>query len=302
MIGQILPIFLDVIMPVFALVLIGYLVGPRLRLEASTLSRVSYYVFVPAFVFDIVSEAEVSLSAAARMVAYILVLYTVCALLGFGIAKALGRSRKMAAAYVLIAAFSNAGNFGLSLISFRLGEAALMPGTVYFLALVVVGFVIGVGAASWAEGAGLGAVASVLKTPALLALLPAAFFGITEIEIPLFLARTVGLLRDAMIPVMLVTLGVQLAEVDNVRFSGDVVAASAVRLVASPLLGALLVGPFGLSGLARSAGIIQASMPVAVLSSIIAIEYDVVPDFVTTSVLFSTLASLFTLTAVLLWV
>ncbi|MGM0675299.1 MAG: AEC family transporter, partial [Spirochaetota bacterium] len=49
----------------------------------------------------------------------------------------------------------------------------------------------------------------------------------------------------------------------------------------------------------RGAGILQSSMPTAVLASIIAIEYDLLPEFVTEVVLFSTLASLVTLTLVM---
>ena len=67
-------------------------------------------------------------------------------------------------------------------------------------------------------------------------------------------------------------------------------------------LAAILAIPFGLSGLPQSTGIIQASMPAAVLTVIIAIEYDLVPGLVTTTVLFSTLASLVTVTLVLAWV
>ena len=43
----------------------------------------------------------------------------------------------------------------------------------------------------------------------------------------------------------------------------------------------------------------QAAMPAAVLTSIIALEYDLLPDFVTRTVLFSTLASVVTLTLIL---
>jgi hypothetical protein len=54
-----------------------------------------------------------------------------------------------------------------------------------------------------------------------------------------------------------------------------------------------------LSGIQIRSGILQAGMPVAVLGSIIAIEYDIIPEFVTTAVLFSTVVSLLTLTILL---
>jgi predicted permease len=167
------------------------------------------------------------------------------------------------------------------------------------MVLTVIGFTIGVAGASWARGGALRAVTSVFKTPSLLACLPAAFFSVTNVEVPLFFSRIVGLLADAMIPVMLVTLGVQLAEVGRPQINRDVVAASAVRLLGGPILAAILAIPFGLMGLQRSTGILQASMPAAVLTVIIALEYGLVPGLVTTTVLFSTLLSLVTLTVVL---
>ncbi|MGB5049088.1 MAG: AEC family transporter, partial [Caldilineaceae bacterium] len=81
--------------------------------------------------------------------------------------------------------------------------------------------------------------------------------------------------------------------------SADMFIASGVRLLGGPLLALLLVIPFGLTGLERGAGILQASMPSAVLASIIALEHDLLPDFVTPTVLLSTLLSLVTLTGLM---
>jgi hypothetical protein len=61
----------------------------------------------------------------------------------------------------------------------------------------------------------------------------------------------------------------------------------------------LLAVPFGLTGIERGAGVLQASMPVAILASFIALQHDLIPEFVTTTVLFSTLASVVTLTVML---
>jgi predicted permease len=297
---QLISIFVNVVAPVFAVVLTGYLIGPRLGLEVRTLSRVSYYVFMPAFVFHVISEAEVQAAVLGQMTIYISTVYIAVALLGFAVAKGLKRPPEIVGMYVLIAAFSNSGNFGLSMVAFRFGEAALVPATIYFIILTVIGFAIGVAAASWARGGALGAITSVFKTPSLLAVVPAALFSTTNFEVPLFFSRITGLLADAMIPVMLVTLGVQLAEVGKPRVTLDVAMASAVRLLGGPILAAILAILFGLSGLERSTGILQASMPAAVLTVIIALEYDLVPGLVTTTVLFSTLVSLITLTIVLM--
>jgi malate permease and related proteins len=101
-----------------------------------------------------------------------------------------------------------------------------------------------------------------------------------------------------MIPTMVVALGCQLAASGIPRPNLDMAVASGVRLIGGPLLAFALAIPFGLAGLERSVGILQASMPAAVLVSIIAYENDLLPEFVTATVLFSTLASVLTLTIV----
>jgi hypothetical protein len=107
------------------------------------------------------------------------------------------------------------------------------------------------------------------------------------------------LLGSAMIPIMIVALGVQLSGIGVPRLNRDMLVAGALRLVGAPLIAVVLAMPFGLSGLERSIGIIQSAMPSAVLASIIAFENDLLPEFVTATVLFSTLASVVTLTVIL---
>ena len=301
-IGGIFLVFLNVVTPVFILVVIGYFVGPRLKIDARSLSRTAYFVFIPAFVFNIISEAKIDSELALQMLSFILVAQIAVALLGFLVGKALRQSREITAAFVLIATFGNVGNFGLPLIVFRLGETARIFATVYFVATVFISFVICVGVASWARSGGVTAVFSVFKTPALIALIPALVFNITDVEVPIFLSRLSGLLGQAMIPVMLITLGVQMGEIPKIKISFNVFAASTVRLIGGPVLALLIVPYFGLEGLERSTGILQAAMPAAVLASIIALEYKLLPEFVTTTVLFSTLYSVLTLTVILTFI
>jgi predicted permease len=296
---QLLTIFLNVLTPVFALILVGYLAGPILRLEARTLSRFAYFILTPAFVFDVLSTATIQAALAARMTIYIVVVHLGCALAGFAVARLLGRSAQMAAAYVLIAVFANVGNFGLPIVQFAMGKEALAAATVYFLAIMAVSFVVGVAAANWSRGGGLGATAAVFKTPALIALPPALLFNWLHIPLPLVVSRPVALLAGALIPTMLVALGAQLAAAGIPRPNLDMALASAVRLLVGPALALALAAPFGLAGVERGVGVLQASMPAAVLASIIALENDLLPEFVTTTVLFSTLASIVTLTLVL---
>lgn len=302
MIAALLSIFFDVIAPVFTLVLIGYLIAGRLELEARTLSRYAYYLLVPAFVFDVLSSARLSAAEALTMIGYGLAIQVLAVLLAFLVARGLRRPPEMIAAFVLLVSFPNVGNFGFPIIEFHLGSEALALATIYFLVMMISGFVVGVGAAAWVHGGRLGAVVAVLRTPAILAVIPALLVNMADVTLPLALSRVTGLLGAAMVPTMLVTLGVQIRGMKRSPVGVDMVLASGVRLIGGSLIALALALPFALGGLVRDVGVIQASMPSAVLTSLIAIEHDLLPQFVTSTVLFSTLASVVTLTLVLTFV
>lgn len=195
-----LSIFLDVLLPVFTLVLIGYFAGPRLHLEVRSLSRVAYYILTPAFIFNIFSDAALEVNLAVRMALYAIVVAACCVVLAVMIAQLLRQGPEMAAAYALVAAFANVGNFGLPIIQFKMGEEALVPASFYFLVLSNFGFAVGVMAATWHKGGGLGALSALVKTPAILAVIPAVAVNVLDVPLPLFLDRAVGLLAAAMIP------------------------------------------------------------------------------------------------------
>ncbi len=293
-------VFLNVIMPVFGIVILGYLLGGRLDLKAQTLNRVAYYVFAPAFIFHAISGSQIPFAHTLRMVCFIVAAHLAVSLVACGIGCVLRRSREIIAAFIMIAVFGNVGNFGLAVIRFGLGDAAITPATIYFVVIVIVAFTISVGAAGWARGGGSGALMGVLKTPVLWATIPAIIVAQGNIPMPLMLSRMIGLLAEAMIPVMLFALGLQLLEQRKLYFSVDIVVASSIRLLLAPALAAMLAVPFALHHPDSAPGILQAGMPAAIFVAIIAKEYDVVPEFVTTAVLFTTLASLVTLTGIML--
>lgn len=296
---QLLSIFLNVLVPVFALVLVGYVFGPRLELEGRTLSRLAYFILTPAFVFNILSRTRIEAALAGRMVAFITLVYAITIVVAFVAARLLRRPAPMTAAYVMIAAFGNVGNFGLPIIQFAEGPEALGIATVYFLANLVLAFVVCVTAANFSRGISLAMAGQVFRTPALIALAPALAVNWAGIALPEVVARPLELLSGAMIPVMLIVLGAQLAAAGMPRLSGDMLLSSGVRLLVGPAVAFATVGWFALPELERNVGILQCSMPTAVLVSIIAMENRLLPEFVTATVLFSNLVSIVTLAIVL---
>jgi hypothetical protein len=119
------------------------------------------------------------------------------------------------------------------------------------------------------------------------------------LELPLPLFRAVKLLSQAALPVMLIVLGLQLSEVHQLQNVRLVTAAAIFQLLSGVGIGLLMASLIGLSGPARQAAIAEAAMPTAVITTIIAVEYDIDPAFVTGVVLITTLLSPLTLTPLL---
>ena len=64
----------------------------------------------------------------------------------------------------------------------------------------------------------------------------------------------------------------------------------------APLIALGLTALLGVTGAARQSAVILSSMPVAVITTILALEFELDPEFVTSAVFLSTIASPLTLT------
>ena len=104
---------------------------------------------------------------------------------------------------------------------------------------------------------------------------------------------------NAAIPSMLLLMGLQF---HNISWQGQwraVSLASGLRLLVAPILAIGISVLFRFHGAARQAAILELAMPTAVLSTVLATEYDVEPAFVTSVVFITTILSPFTLTPLL---
>jgi hypothetical protein len=299
MVSQILPIFLNVVTPVFALILTAYLLGGRFGIQSRSLSRTSYYLLVPAFVFNVLSQVKIDAVIAFRMMLAIVLVYMVTGLLGWTMARAMGRSKEIATAFLMTCIFGNVGNYGLALTKFCLGPDSMESATIYMLSTNTFSFFCCVMAAGWLKGGSTGALRDLVKTPGITIVPLALVFPAAGIEPPIMLVRIAGLLGDAMIPVLLLALGLQLKEAGKLKLDKDVFLVSMIRLIAGPAIAFAVIPLVGLSGIDASAGILQSAMPSAVLTAIIAMENDVAPAFVTSVICVSTLLSLISLTIVM---
>jgi predicted permease len=176
------------------------------------------------------------------------------------------------------------------------GREALTYATVYFLSSSTFSYTGGILLVASGQGGVRQALVGITRVPALYGALAAVVMMVLGVRVPDDVMRPIVMLSDASLPLMILVLGMQLERAAWPARPAVVAVAVALSLVATPLAAFGLAHLVGLRGPAFQAGVLQASMPSAVITTILALEFDASPDFVTNVVCVSTLLSPLTLT------
>ena len=291
----ILSVFVSDIVPIFLIAGVGYLLASKLQANLKTLAHVAFYALAPCFAFRMLSTSKMTGPEAGRLALLAILVMVVMGLLARIAAIPFRLSRAELSGFLLVAMFSNGGNYGLPVVLFAFGNDALAPATVYFVTSSILTYTAGVFLAASGRRSVSRAILGISRTPAIYGVGIAAFVLVTGISVPVVLTRPIQLLADAAIPVMILVLGMQLQRATKPERPRVVAAAVALSLVAAPMVALGLTWLLGLTGHARQAGVVLASMPTAVITTILALEFDTAPAFVTNVVFMTTLLSPLTL-------
>ncbi|MGC8857054.1 MAG: AEC family transporter, partial [Anaerolineae bacterium] len=273
--------------------------GKFLTVDARTLGRVIFYLFSPILVFNLLIKSDVQLEQGLITILFTLALVATLGGLAFLLGKMLRLERSLLLAVVLTAAFGNNGNYGLPLVSFAFGEKALAYATVFFVTTSILFNTVGVLIASLGHMDLKNALLGLFKIPTVYAAGLAIGLNGLHLTLPLPLARTVELAANGSIPLMLVLLGLELTRVQWANSKRALGASVFVRMIAGPGVGLVLTALFGMQGAVRQANVVQASMPAAVSTTVLATEFQLEPALVTAIVFVSTVISPLTLTPLL---
>lgn len=297
--SDLLALFFNNLFPILLAAVIGFALAKWLKINPRPLSQVVFYIFSPILVFKLLTSSQLSTTDILKTMAFALVMFLIIGLITWLLSGILRLNRSILAAVLITSMFMNAGNYGLPLTSFAFGEQALAFASVFFVVNALCTNTIGIVIASSGKMSIGNAIKGLVKFPAIYALLAGVIFMQFKWQLPTGLDRTVTLLSNAAIPCMLILLGMQLV---NIKLDGHVkplILTSSMRLLVAPAIALGLSLLFGLSTPARQAVVLEAGMPVAVLTTVLAMEFEVEPSFVTAAVLVSTLLSPLTLTPLL---
>jgi len=295
-VALLLSIFANDVLPIFIVAAVGFAVARVLKADVRAFSRVTFNALSPCLVFHMLVTSSLSAADFGRMTALAVAVILGIGLVGRLVTLPLRLDRAMTSAFLLVVMFSNSGNYGLPVVLFAFGRDALAHATVYFVANAAATYTLGVFIASAGRRSFRDAASGVLKVPAIWGVAAAGCVLGLGLQLPPAVMRPIELLSGAALPTMLLVLGMQLERGTWPERPGLVVLASVLALVVTPCLALGATYALGLTGVARQAAIVQSGMPSAVLTTILALEFDVAPNFVTACVLASTLASPITIT------
>lgn len=292
---------LTIIAPILLVAGIAFGLGKRKIIsEQRSLARASLYFFSPALAFVSLANSDVNTHDFFIIIVFAVLMVALLGALSWGVARALKFDRMLTSAFLLSVLFVNAGNYGIPFSQFAFGAEGVARAAIYFTVNSMLANTVAVYIASAGHSDLRASLRAVLKMPLAYAALLGLLFNLMQWSLPAPMLRALELAAAAL-PVMLVNLGLEMARVRRRDYEGRVFLAAGIKLLIAPLVALALAGALGMQGLTRSVSVIEASMPTAVMASLIATEFRARSDFVTGAVLISTLGSAVTLTLLLLF-
>ncbi|MCA9962715.1 MAG: AEC family transporter [Anaerolineales bacterium] len=289
--SDILAVFTQNILPILIVATFGFALQRTYQIDKRALSSIVFNCLGPCLVFTSLVKSQLPGEELLQLMAFAIVSLLGMGVLGWLLARGLRFSRMETAAFLVVVIFVNGGNFGLTLNQLRYGDAGLARAIVFYMVNTFLAYTLGVFIASSGELSARQALARLGKLPAVYAAVLAIIVYSFAIPLPAPLLRGLEIAGSGAIPVMLVILGMQIADLRGGLSWRLALPAVSVRLLLGPVMGLLVATVLGLQGLSRSTSIIEASMPTAVFTIILATEFGLQPAIVTGIVVVSTLLS-----------
>ncbi len=295
---------LQAALPVFALILLGWLAGRRRLLGANAVDVLNLFVTqlaLPALLFRATATiTRADLANTGFLLAFTLPMLACCAA-----SFLLDRQRGLAIAAIdaLSAGYANTAYMGIPICLLLLGQGALLPAVLSSLLTVCALFALAIVLVELDEQEtrsvtrALGRVAlSLARNPLVAAPLLGGLYAATRLPVPAILLSLLTLLGNTASPVALVTIGLFLAEAAATPVRPATLAGLVgLKLLVQPALtAALAFGAFRMDPLWARSAVLLAAMPTGTGPFMLAKLYGRDAGLTSRTILVSTLLSVLT--------
>lgn len=281
-----------IILPVFLIIVAGYvytrLRGDEVRAEIGPINRISSELLCPLLLFSALAAKEFDVVANLPLLLAGVLIALGSGAIAWPVARLFGFDPRT---FVPPMIYNNCGNMGLPLAVLAFGPAGLSEAVAMFMACSLVYFTVGIRVMESGRSGPRGATLRMLANPMMLAMATGMLFAVLKISLPAVLMQALRLLGEASIPLMLLALGVRMADVNfhswRIGLVGAVVCPLAGLAIASVLDSVL-----PLTAMQRGQMFLFAALPPAVFCFMVAESYRQEPDKVAAIVMLGNLAAL----------
>ena len=271
-----------IILPVFSIIALGWLYAWRAKPDMATVNRISMNVLAPALVFSALASKDFDVAANRMLLAGSVAVVLGSGLLAWPVARLM---REQPRTFVPPMMFNNCGNMGLPLAVLAYGAAGFSPMVALFTISNLLQFTVGMWILDHHARFG-----NLPRNPMVVATVMGFAFAIAHPPLPEWLMVAIRLVGDALIPMMLLSLGVRLYDTSFGEWRIGVVGG-----VICPLTGLAIAMPLapllGLDPMQQGLLILFGSLPLAVLNFMVAEQFQQEPGKVASIVLIGNLLS-----------
>ncbi len=266
----------QIIVPVFLIVLIGYVYARRHTPDLGTLNPIMLDLLAPMLVYAALAGRDFRLGAHIELLAGGALLMLGCGVVAWMLARLSGTQPRTLVPVVM---FNNSGNMGLPLALLAFGAEHFGAAVALFAISNLMHCAIGLRITSRHAR-----TRDLLRSPLMIGTLLGFASAATGIRPPDMVLAGFKLLGDAALPLMLFSLGVRLTALRRASIPLGLMGA-----VARPLIGLALALPLAwalnLQGAARGQLILFAALPPAVMQYLFAERYGQEPEKVAAMIL-----------------
>lgn len=292
--------FLEIIFPVISIIAIGYLLNKFIPdLDLRTLSRITMYVLTPTLIFTSLLQTKVTPEDTGVMFIFTIFLTLGIYLISFFFGKILNLAKADQNGLHLATIFLNAGNYGIPVALFAFGTAGMEREIIMLVFQNLLVSTLGIYLATSSHHNWRDALLKVFQLPPFYAVTAAFIIRLLQIQLPEIALKPLSLLGSGAVPVLLLTLGIQLSRTKPGKNLKFISVATFIRLIVSPLLAFAIVKLMGVSGLTAKIMILASATPSAVSATLYAIEFNASPEKVSAVTLTTTILSTLTMTILL---
>ncbi|MBD2867887.1 AEC family transporter [Paenibacillus arenilitoris] len=302
--GIFVHILLTNVLPMGIMIALGITLQRAFKLDIKTLSKLNFYLFSPAVIFDLLYKTEISAQTVGLILLFFVLFMVAQSIIVETVIRLRGYGPGMKSAMRNSVLFYNSANYGIPLnqLAFAGNEKTLAIQILIMMTQSLIPNTYGIYNVNAHKADPKAIMRTILSMPVIYAIPLAFLMRGFEVPIPQPLATPLGYLSDAFIGTALITLGVQLGNMEwRIKRSllVDVSLSGMLRLVAGPLLAWLIVWLMGLDKLTAAALIVSSAVPTSLSSVLLAVEFDNEAEFASQSVFVSTILSIVTVTAVI---